>query len=85
MKLPQIPIKTVLRPGRVLFILFIALLAYEAYLLYYRVYINLSIGVEEVSVEDIVRLDLNNYNTVLEEIDKRNNYIPPTRDINNPF
>lgn len=85
MKLPAIKLKFRIRPGLILLAAFLILVIFEAYLLYYRVYINLYTTVDEISVEDVVRLNLKDYNAALEAIDKRQNFTAPTLNINNPF
>jgi hypothetical protein len=78
-------IKKLARPKLLLILLFLALLGVEAYLLYYQVYGNLSTGIENVSVDNSVRLDLSNYKTTLDLLDSNSTYLPPGLVTNNPF
>ena len=79
-------LKKLLRPGLFLVLVFLILVAIEGYLLYFKVYRSLSIGVDTKAINyNIVRLDLNNYNKTLKLLDELNSFSPPNLFINNPF
>lgn len=78
--------KKLFNPGLILVLLFLLLIGVEAYVLYYKVYGNLSTGIEDVAVDvNIVRLDLNNYNKMVELLDSLNSYQPANTPYENPF
>lgn len=75
-----------IRPKLVLTILFLILLGFEVYVLYFNVYGNLSTGVEDISVDtNIVRLDLKNYEKMLQLLDNAKAYGAPAVTVDNPF
>ncbi|MBX4187495.1 MAG: hypothetical protein KW802_04610 [Candidatus Doudnabacteria bacterium] len=79
-------LKKILNPTVILTILFAALLLVEAYWLYYKVYGNLSTNVEDAAVEvNIVRLDINNYNKMINLLDSLKVYKPVFTEVENPF
>ncbi len=79
-------LKKVFSPGLILSLVFLALVAFEVYLLYYKVYGNLSTTVEEAFVENkIVRLNVNNYNKLVELMDEVKTFAPTNVISHNPF
>ena len=79
-------IKKILRPALILALLFLALLALEAYVLYYNVYGNLFTEIEDSSMDvNIVRLDVTNYNKMIELLDSLKDYTPANPAVENPF
>ena len=82
-----IPIaKKFIRPAVILTLLFLLLIGIEAYLLYYKVYGNLSTDINDISVDvNIVRLDVSNYNKIIELLDSLNAYQPANPVVENPF
>ena len=86
MKIPDVIQKKLIQPKLILIVVFIALLVLEAYLLYYKVYGNLSTGIEDVSTDSsIVRLDLPGYKSTLQLLDANTSYVPSGLNLNNPF
>ncbi len=67
-----------------LVLLFLLILAYEGYLLYSKVYANLSIGSQDIIAGSVVRLDLNAYNKMLKTIDNNKTFIPTPPVLSNP-
>jgi hypothetical protein len=80
-------LKKLWHPGLILTAIFLILLIIEAYLLYYKVYANLSTGIEALPVpsSNIVRLDINSYNKTLELLDSLKAFTGSTADVDNPF
>ena len=78
-------LKKFVHPNIILAVVFVIVIGVEAYLLYFKVYAYLSTKVENVQAEDIVRLDLNNYNKTLELLDSLNTFAPENPSVNNPF
>ncbi|MBX4191389.1 MAG: hypothetical protein KW804_01150 [Candidatus Doudnabacteria bacterium] len=88
MKLPATNLssfKKFINPTLVLALMFIALVALEAYVLYYKVYGNLSTGIDDSVDVNIVRLDVNNYNKMIELIDSLKAFEPHNEARDNPF
>lgn len=79
--------KKMISPTALFGLIFIAVLALEAYLLYTQVYGSLLAEPDVVSNEKIVRLDLTAYNKTIQLLDKQKQYIatlPILKNIN-PF
>ena len=76
-----------IRPKVWLMVLLLVLMLYESYLLYYKVYANLSVETVEDPLADkkIVRLNFDNYKKTLDFLDGLKNYTPPTTTVANPF
>ena len=68
--------KKMINPVAILGIIFVVVIAIEAYLLYYRVYGSLLAQPDEVADEKIVRLDINSYNKTVQLLDAYRQYVP---------
>jgi hypothetical protein len=75
------------RPKLVLITLFVIFLGFEMYILYYKVYTNLSVSIEEAPTNsnNIVRLDLTNYKKTLDLLDSLKAYVGVEVSEHNPF
>jgi len=78
--------KKLFHPKLILIVLFFVLVGIEAYLLYYKVYANLSTSVDTIVFDNnIVRVDVKSYTETLELLDLRKIYQAPNLIINNPY
>jgi hypothetical protein len=76
----------IFHPRWVLTTVFLVLLTLEIYLLYSRVYKNLYTPIEDAPIEqNVVRLDVINYNKMLELLDSLKVYTGREINIENPF
>lgn len=81
MNIPKIKI---IRPGLFMGIVFLIILLFEGFLLYAKVYKNLSAEPQTVSTESIVRLDLISYDKTIRFLDDLRNFSVAAWDLINP-
>ncbi|OGE74327.1 MAG: hypothetical protein A3I07_02655 [Candidatus Doudnabacteria bacterium RIFCSPLOWO2_02_FULL_42_9] len=79
-------VKKFLHPTLLLTTIFVVLLLLEVYLLYSKVYTNLYVSITGAPIEqNIVRLDVTNYNKMLDLLDSLKTYQGRPIDIESPF
>jgi hypothetical protein len=78
--------KKIVSPTLILVLLFLMLVGIEASLLYNKVYGNLSTEFDDDSIDvNIVRLDINNYNKMIDLLDSLHSFQPENEVYENPF
>lgn len=76
--------KKFIRPDLILILIFLLIFGLEIYLLYSRVYVNLSTEVNEAPTDNIVRLDLASYSKTLILLDASKTFAPQPLNLANP-
>lgn len=77
-----------IRPNLLLVLAFVLIMGFEAYLLYWKVYSNLTTEeATEIQTGNIVRLDLTSYNKALGILDSAKSFTIKTENLSNtnPF
>jgi len=77
--------KKFVKPGLLLFFVFILILAVEAYSFYVHVYGSLSTDAADAPSGNVVRLDLASYNKTLQLLDSAKSFIVKPYTLGNPF
>lgn len=83
----NLKLKKSINPSYILALVFILVICWEAFLIYSKVYSNLSVEQESVESESIVRLDLNSYSKALILLDGAKSFVAPVLSLknSNPF